>query len=95
VGASIAASQHHHQQVVSFVKDIHISLSKYLPADSLLTTPESVEHCQDLLEQLEKCDITLEILTDWKSHYQIQTPTTSRPHGQGTREKVENDDSWD
>jgi hypothetical protein len=71
MGASSAASQqqHHHQQVVVslVVKDIHIALSKYLPADSsllMLTTPESVEHCQDLLEQLEKCDMTLEILTE-------------------------------
>lgn len=46
---------------ISTVEGIKASLSKLLPADSL--TPESVEQCQDMLKQLEECDITLDILT--------------------------------
>jgi transcription elongation factor S-II len=46
---------------ISTVEVIKASLSKLLPADSL--TPESVEQCQDMLNQLENCDITFAILT--------------------------------
>ena len=45
----------------STVEGIKASLSKLLPPDDL--SPEDVEQCQDMLKQLESCDITLEILT--------------------------------
>ena len=46
---------------ISTVQAIKGSLGKLLPADSL--TDESIEQCKDMLGQLDKCDITLEILT--------------------------------
>lgn len=45
----------------STVVAIKNSLSKLLPADSL--SPEDLEQCQDMFQQLEKCEITLDILT--------------------------------
>lgn len=47
--------------VESTVEGIKVSLSKLLPADEL--SPEDVEQCQDMLKQLEECDITLDVLT--------------------------------
>lgn len=46
----------------STVEGIKASLSKLLPAESL--SPEDTEQCKDMLEQLDKCDITLNILTE-------------------------------
>ena len=46
---------------VSTVEGIKTSLNKLLPAESL--SPADTEQCKDMLEQLDKCDVTLEILT--------------------------------
>ncbi len=46
---------------LSTVEGIKISLSKLLPADSL--SPEDAEQCKDMLEQLDHCEVTLEVLS--------------------------------
>ena len=46
---------------LSTVQGIKDSLSKLLPVDSI--SDESLEQCQDMLKQLDECDVTLEILT--------------------------------
>jgi transcription elongation factor S-II len=46
---------------LSTVEGIKASLSKLLPGESL--SPEDGEQCKDMLEQLDKCEVTLEILT--------------------------------
>lgn len=45
----------------SKVVGIKKSLSKFLPVDSISTV--DVEQCQDMLKQLDDCDITLDVLT--------------------------------
>jgi transcription elongation factor S-II len=47
---------------LSTVQGIKESLSKLLPANSV-SEESSVEHCRDMIKQLEECNVTLEILT--------------------------------
>ena len=46
----------------STVKSVKGSLSKLLPAESL--SPENAERCKDMLDQLDKVEVTLDILTE-------------------------------
>lgn len=46
---------------LSTVEGIKASLSKLLPGESL--SPEDCEQCKDMLEQLDKCEVTLDILS--------------------------------
>lgn len=43
------------------MEGIKASLSKLIPAESL--SPEDAELCKDMLEQLDKCEVTLDILS--------------------------------
>ena len=46
----------------STVTSIRASLSKLLPTESL--SPENAERCKDMLDQLDKIEVTLDILTE-------------------------------
>lgn len=46
----------------STVEGIKVTLSKLLPAESL--SPENLEQCKDMLEQLDKVKITIDILSN-------------------------------